>query len=294
MSMMQSTPCLIYRVLLLLPVLALLACASENQSSYSGNKSKTSEVFAIAQKANWIIETVNPSTTNGFELLSARKSSFNKTEVLTIYIEGDGHAWEKSYPSLDPTQLDPIALRLALEQTEGAAAYLARPCQYIGVKTNVQCTSKVWTDQRFTPKAIDVLQGGINYLKQASGARQIVLIGYSGGGTLALLAATQRSDGIKIITVAGNLDTQAWLNYHHLPPMPDALNPADYISKTQSIPQFHFVGGRDEVTPPSIAYQYANQFSATMRPRVIEKPDYGHVCCWVEGWRALLPMTNQP
>lgn len=294
MCLMQSIPYLIYRVLTLLPVLALLACASENQSSYSGNKSTASEVLAIAQKANWTLETIIPSTSDGFELLSARKSLSNKTDMLTIYIEGDGHAWEKSYPSMDPTPLDPIAFRLALEQTEGAAAYLARPCQYIGVRKNVQCTSKVWTDQRFSLKAIDTLQEGINYLKQASGAKQIVLIGYSGGGTLALLVATQRSDVIKIITVAGNLDTQSWLNYHNLPPMADALNPADYISKTQSIPQFHFVGGRDEVTPASITYQYAKQFSARMRPRVIEKPDYGHVCCWVEGWRALLPMTNHP
>ena len=291
---MHSIPCLIYRVLLLLPVLALLACASEKQNSNSGNKSKVSEAMAIAQNANWTIETIIPSASDGFELLSARNSSLNKAELLTIYIEGDGHAWEKSYPSLDPTPLDPIALRLALEQTDGATAYLARPCQYIGVNTNLQCTSKIWTEQRFSPKTIKAMQEGINYLKQASGAKQIVLVGYSGGGTMALLAATQRSDVIKIITVAGNLDIQAWLNYHHLPPMPDALNPTDFISKTQLIPQFHFVGGRDEVTPASITNLYAKQFPVGKQPKVIEKIEYGHVCCWVEGWRELLPMTNQP
>lgn len=53
-------------------------------------------------------------------------------DVLRVYIEGDGHAWQsRTRPSADPTPHNPVGLRLALADPSPAPLlYLARPCQY--------------------------------------------------------------------------------------------------------------------------------------------------------------------
>ncbi len=278
---------LIIRFAILLPLLWLLGCTTVDVKTRQS-------ALNTAKNSGWTLEVVATSEANGFELLSARAPVNVKSDVLTIYIEGDGHAWDRSFPSEDPTPIDPIALRLALAHGNGAVAYLGRPCQYVGVGGNSKCVSKVWTGERFSNQSLQTLQGGVNYLKKVSGAKELVLIGYSGGAAMALLLAANRPDVIKVITIAGNVDIASWLNYHHLPPMPNALNPADFIAKTQPIPQIHFVGAKDRVTPPKLTLSYSQKFPKSSPIQVIEIPEYGHTCCWVEGWGALLPRINKP
>ncbi len=278
---------LIIRFAILLPLLWLLGCTTVDVKTRQS-------ALNTAKNSDWILETVAPSETNGFELLSARAPVKSMSDVLTIYIEGDGHAWDRSLPSVDPTPLDPIALRLALVHGNGEVAYLGRPCQYVGVGGNAKCVPKVWTDERFSKQTLQTMQGGVNYLKKVSGAQELVLVGYSGGGALALLLAAHRADVTKVITVAGNVDITAWLDFHHLPPMNTALNPADFIAQTQSVPQFHFVGAKDRVTPSGLTLSYAQKFPKSSPIQVIEIPEYGHTCCWVEAWGALLARINKP
>lgn len=277
----------IIRFTILLPFLWVLGCATADL--------KTREsALNTARNSGWTFDVVSPSEANGFELFSARSPVNAKPDLLTIYIEGDGHAWDRSSPSSDPTPLDPIALRLALSHSNEVVAYLGRPCQYVGAGSSPQCVSKVWTEERFSKQTIRTMQVGVDFLKKVSGAKQLVLVGYSGGGALALLLAAHRADVTKVITVAGNVDIAAWLDFHRLSPMNNALNPADIIEKTQSIPQFHFVGSRDRVTPAELTLSYAQRFPKSSPIKVIEIPEYGHTCCWVEGWGALLPRINKP
>lgn len=278
---------LIIRFTILLPLLWLLGCTT-------GDVKTRQSALNTAKNSGWTLEVVATSEANAFELLSARVLVNVKSDVLTIYIEGDGHAWDRSFPSGDPTPIDPIALRLALAHGNGAVAYLGRPCQYIGVGSNSKCVSKVWTEERFSKQTLQALQEGVNYLKEVSGAKELELVGYSGGGALALLLAAHRGDVTKVITVAGNVDITAWLDFHRLPPMNNALNPADFIAQTQSIPQMHFVGAKDRVTPPKLTLSYSQKFPKSSPIQVIEIPEYGHTCCWVEGWSALLPRINKP
>lgn len=291
----------------LLPILLanLVACVSIP----SGIAPSTSDAIVSAQKLNWQIETIPKYGSNGFKLFSARKTinavqlekSDTKSdanpatspETLIIYIEGDGHVWDRAYPSLDPTPLNPIGFRLALKDDRPAVAYLARPCQYIGV-VDSGCIPKIWTDQRFNRESLEAMQFGVDYLKQVSGAKRIVLVGYSGGGALALLIAAHRADVIEIVTVAGNLDVQAWLKFHHLPPMKDSLNPVDFVVKTKGLPQIHYVGAQDQIVPPIISHNYNKNLPAGSRSDIVEIPEFSHTCCWVENWQQLLLLVNKP
>lgn len=209
-------------------------------------------------------------------------------DTLTIYIEGDGLAWESSFrASLDPTPLRPLGLELALRHPGGAAAYLARPCQYVeGVEAR-NCEETWWTDRRFAAEVVAAADQGVTQLKQHFQAREVVLVGYSGGGAVAALVAARRSDVARLVTVAGNLDHQAWTRLHRLSPLNGSLNPADAWPALAGLPQLHFIGSEDRNVGPEVAAAYQARFPEGQRPqfRVIE--GFDHACCWVEQWPEL-------
>jgi len=218
-----------------------------------------------------------------------------RSAILTIYIEGDGLAWlSRSRPSDDPTPNNPLGLELALRHPNGAVAYLSRPCQNVGTSDWAACNESYWTGRRFAPDVVDASDKAINQLKQRSGAEQLVLVGYSGGGAIAALVAANRQDVIRLITVAGNMDTAAWTTDHHIDPLTGSLNPADSWEKLERIPQLHFVGSKDQVVSASTLGAFRERFPPGQRPpmRVIE--NFDHVCCWVEQWPDLAQNLFQP
>lgn len=209
-------------------------------------------------------------------------------EVLTVYIEGDGLAWlGGDTPSFDPTPLDPVALRLALRDAPGTAAYLARPCQYVAGNARRGCEAKYWTSHRFAPEVIRATGAALDQLKARAGARRLALVGYSGGGDVAALLAAERDDVASLITIAAPLDHSVWTREERLAPLTGSLNPADAWQRLARIPQKHYVGGRDRAVGESPARAYAARFPAGERPRVVVLPDFDHACCWVERWPAL-------
>lgn len=208
--------------------------------------------------------------------------------VLTVYIEGDGYAWvDGRFPSDDPTPVQAVGLQLAMSQPSGAVAYLGRPCQYLGADTDSRCNKKVWTDARFSAAAVKATNESLDKVKSQKSARQLVLVGYSGGAAIALLAAAERNDVTRIITVAGNLDPHGWAQEMRLQPLTGSLDTVAVITKTAHIPQVDFVGGKDRVVPPRVAEAFVQRYPASQRPRVITVPDNGHVCCWSEQWPKL-------
>ncbi len=59
----------------------------------------------------------------------------------------------------------------------------------------------------------------IDKLKQKYNSEKLQLIGYSGGGAVVTLVASQRSDVISLVTIAGNLDHQTWTKHHKVSPL---------------------------------------------------------------------------
>ncbi|MCP3023845.1 alpha/beta hydrolase [Cupriavidus basilensis] len=227
-----------------------------------------------------------------FVLSAYAPASVVPANALAIYIEGDGLAWlSAAQPSDDPTPLRPVALELALRQERGAAAYLARPCQFVQGEDFRGCETAYWTDRRFSAEVIDASNRAIDALKQRYRARQLILVGYSGGGAVAALVAARRSDVVRLVTVAGNLDPVAWAKLHGVPPLAGSLNPADAWRALQDIPQLHFVGSRDTNITRDVVAAYVSRFPADRQPAIRMVDGATHTCCWAEKWAALWPQA---
>ena len=197
---------------------------------------------------------------------------------LAIFIEGDGVPWRGGMePSLDPTTANPVALKL-LAQTQQPAAYVSRPC-YQGM-TGPRCTPERWTFERYSDEIVSSMTETVRTAAVRAHASRIVLIGYSGGGVLAVLIAERLDNVAAVITVGANLDTDAWTKHHGYLPLTGSLNPA-LSSAAHPWPETHLYGARDSVVPVTTTAAYFARFPRAQQ-RIIE--GYDHVCCWVEQW----------
>lgn len=202
-----------------------------------------------------------------------------------IYLEGDGLAFLGPHTiSPDPTPNDPVGLRMALAHSGAAVAYLARPCQYTG---GGPCGPAYWTSHRYAPEVVDGLNRAAEAIKRRVGAESVILVGYSGGGALAVLMASRRTDVAGIVTVVGNLDLAAWTRLQKLSLLSGSLDPAQVAAGTASIPQVHFIGGRDDVVPAEVSRSYFRRVEPLGRARLVAKDSFGHVCCWADDWQSL-------
>lgn len=272
----------------ILPLKVLLAIACGiglwGCSSVPSVSERKSLADNLAAQRGWHPLELHAET---FELKAYVPASFISTSVLTIYMEGDGLAWIASdMPSSDPTPVQPVALRMALSQPDGDAAYLARPCQYTGPNAR-NCSRTYWTGKRFAPDVVESMNAAVSMLKQRAGARTVQLVGYSGGAAIALLIAARRPDVARVVTAAGNLDTDAWTTYHRITPLAGSINPALEHERLRTVSQLHLSGARDSTVPPQIARSYAAHFAPNERPITKILEDYDHRCCWAENWRTI-------
>lgn len=215
----------------------------------------------------------------------------NPKGPVTVYIEGDGLAWiTRTQVSSNPTPRSPMGLRLAALDPGSNVVYLARPCQYTGVGTNPHCTADLWSGARFSEDVIGSLNLAIDViLPQDHGP--LGLVGYSGGGAVALLVAARRHDVGSVRTVAGNLDSGAVTELHAVTPLVASLDPADAAPALAGLPQIHYVGGKDTVVPPAISESYIRKAGDDRCISVRVLPDASHDRGWTEAWPGLVTAT---
>ncbi|QXI31495.1 alpha/beta hydrolase [Pseudomonas vanderleydeniana] len=256
-------------------------------ASVPSPESRSAAANELARSHHWQGQQIDSQP---FPLKAFRPEQFSDNPRLTIYLEGDGFAWvTASQPSTDPTPIDPVALRLALAQPSGNAAYLARPCQYL---KPAACSRDDWTDARFSADVVSSLDRAVDTLKQQAHAQTLQLVGYSGGAAIALLLAARRTDVENVITVAGNLDHQAWTRFHRVQPLTRSLNPGDFGPALSHLRQMHLVGTDDPVIPPELTRQFVTEHPSQPAARVQVMPGYNHHCCWAEHWAELWPTLD--
>ncbi len=257
----------------LLLALTLAACSDPRQAA-----------DRIAAQAGF---TATDIQTTPFRLRAWRRPGQDVT--LRVYIEGDGHAWRTiDTPSDDPTPWAPVALDLAARDPGQAVAYLARPCQY--VRDDPACEVADWTDRRYSEAVVRSVDQALDSLKREAGAHRLELVGFSGGGAIAALAAMRRTDVASLRTVAANLDTAAWTAAHGVSPLTGSLNPADTAPLLADLPQVHFVGAEDSNVGLAVTRAFVRRIGPTRCVRVQVEPGLEHTGDWAARWPALLAL----
>lgn len=264
------------RMVLCCAALLLLDAGSPSAARQSASR--------LVRDADWQSQVI---PTGKFDLASAQRSGRDTSDVLVLYIEGDGLAYTREgRRSLDPTPTEPLALRLAVQHPgSGAVAWLARPCQY-GARSR-HCQSDYWTTARFSPDVIDSASEAVDHLLQQTNRTKLILAGYSGGGTLAALLAERRRDVVGLVTVAANLDLTQWARARRLSPLSQSLDPAAEAALLSGLPQVHFVGGDDRVVDPTIPTGFVARMAPNAPVSIIVIPGQDHGVGWARRWPSL-------
>ncbi|AXA24355.1 alpha/beta hydrolase [Pseudomonas putida] len=216
-----------------------------------------------------------------FPLLVVAPAQMPTANVLRVYLEGDGHAWvTPSQPSLDPTPRQSLVVDLAM-QDPTPSLYMARPCQFVSVPG---CTPALWTSRRFSPEVLDSLGQALDRLKARYGNQGFELVGYSGGGALALLLAGRREDVWQVQTLAGNLSPAEWARMLELTPLEGSLEPLQYRERLARIPQRHLLGAEDRQVPADVAAFYARQLGEARCLELVSLPGVTHERGWQQAW----------
>jgi pimeloyl-ACP methyl ester carboxylesterase len=204
--------------------------------------------------------------------------------LLVLFIEGDGSPWVRGGRQIaaDPTPHEPLALALAV-QTPASVLYLGRPC-YLEITRPPECTERLWTSQRYSSEVVASMSAAAEEFISEHHFNRILLVGYSGGGALAVLMA-QVLPGISgVVTIAGNLDPDTWATLHGYLPLEGSLNPSIEPPLPADLKQWYLVGARDTNVPSAATARY---FQRAPNDRIWPYARFDHVCCWAHEWPSL-------
>lgn len=203
-------------------------------------------------------------------------------DELHIYIEGDGSIWRDADSLFaDPTPARPLTLQL-MQRDPAPALFLGRPCYF--ATGDDQCAPHWWTSARYSQAVVTSMNTVAG--RWAQSYQGIVLIGYSGGGTLAALMAASLSPRA-LVTLAGNLDTGAWTRHHHYHAnvIGESLDPARQPPLPANIVQWHYAGADDD----NVLWPWIEAFSARQAGAHFDRLEgFDHHCCWIQRWPSLL------
>lgn len=200
-------------------------------------------------------------------------SELDEARPLVVFIEGDGVPWASRYQiSPDPTVETPLLFEW-FKTVDFDALYLGRPC-YFDLNDPV-CEAYWYTHGRYSDAVVQsmiAVLGEKTLLK-----RPLVLVGHSGGATLAALLAQRMNQVSALVTVAGNLDVGAWVKAHRYSQLRGSLDPSDQSPLDPAIKQIHYYSYGDAVIQGRWIEAYAaEQINAELQVRAAQ----GHSSAW--------------
>lgn len=207
--------------------------------------------------------------------------------LVHVYLGGDGLPWinSGSLISSDPSIVDDLVLELLADDLQ-PSIFMGRPCYYQNVLKH-PCSARLWTSDRYGADVVQQMSLQLQRLALKYQIDSFILIGYSGGASLAMLIA-QHVDSVRaVVGIAGNVDTDAWVQYHNYSPLLGSLNPAEI--RLRPIPYWLLVGTEDSNVPP-ITYAKLQGNSAV---DIIVIDGFDHRCCWRKLWPQKLEQIQQ-
>jgi len=249
-------------------VLGLAACVSSPAVKYQ----QRSQTYGFSEKT---------ISTDLFDHSVFSNQKVRPGSALHVYIEGDGQPFiHQRYINKDPTSVTALGLTL-MHVDPNPSLLVGRPCYHGRQARNCQ-NNKWWTSHRYSKQVISSMAVAIN--KANTKRQDIVLIGYSGGGALAMLLASRLTNLKKIITINGNLDIDAWTRSHAYTPLTGSLNPIDFLEQASSWPQAHLIGDLDKNIPHSVWQRKVESLNS----KIISFANFNHTCCWKSVWQQIL------
>ena len=233
-----------FNLLLLFVTVFLTGCQANYKSIINSNPHLTATIIS----------------TEFFEhmVVTNRKSQISEVsrEPIVIVIEGDGRPWRNRFQvTADPTPLKPMLLDWAAN-TSHALTYVGRPCYFrarqvtppealvrvTGVHLSSGCEAYWYTFGRYSSPVVESLLTVIDELepKQCK-----IILGHSGGGTLAMLIGRRLNSVGAVVTLAGNLNVTKWVQNHNYTPLVGSLDPALEPVLEEGVKQIH-VGTRND------------------------------------------------
>jgi dienelactone hydrolase len=204
---------------------------------------------------------------------------------LWVFLEGDGQPWVDGGRRVarDPTPKIPLAFDL-FKTSPVPRVYLGRPC-YFSHAGDVGCDPSLWTSARYGEAAVASMAAVLETLVRENSARRVILVGYSGGGTIAYLVAPRIPAVSAVVTISGNLDIDAWTRAHHFLSLAESDNPATAPALDHRITQIAIVGGRDVNVPQASLRAFLDR----QQPQEVWiYDDHDHACCWRRDWPSIL------
>lgn len=256
-------------------LLLAFGCSSKSQEAWT----------SLAERgAGYDFEAVNFEV-SPFVLSGLLKGRPGSSSDLVVYLEGDGRGVIRGRVSQDPTPSKAMGFELAKSDPAAAVLYLARVGQFQPSQTGKKY-QEYWSNKRLSEESVRAAGQAIDQVKAKIGAQRLHLVGYSGGGGLAVLLAERRPDVASLVTVAGLLDINWWVREKNFQPLTGSLNPADQALRISHIPQVHFYGRDDDIIPSAMSshFQGLAPFSNFKRVEV----DTNHWRLWPEVWPGLL------
>jgi hypothetical protein len=259
-------------------ILLLTACATPSERF-----AQAADDFGFARY------TVTSGQFNHFLSANSKLSASPNESELHVYLDGDGTPWERlRWIADDPTSRNPMILEL-MNEDEAAAIFLGRPC-YHGFSQTPECHYKYWTSHRYSEAVVSSMAAALKQWLQNHPFNRIVLIGYSGGGTLAMLITRYLAEVDTVVTIAANLKVGAWSRFHGYDPLKDSLDP-ESMSFNSRIRQIHLAGLKDEIVPPHIIESFSNK---QQNAKYISLAEFDHYCCWSQNWKKILALFHEP
>ncbi len=213
-----------------------------------------------------------------------RKGDACRQGRLHVYLEGDGLAWlPGNRVALDPTPPKSCLLPL-MARDSSPAVYLGRPC-YHGFADAPNCRPALWTRARYGQVVTGSMVEALGKLMAGRRCRA-VLIGFSGGGALAMLIASRIPERIAgIVTLAGNLNVDDWTRRHGYSALDESEDPARRPPLPPSLFQIHVAGGKDD----NISYRVtAREVARNPGARFLLVPRLAHECPGPQIWQGIL------
>lgn len=255
----------------------LQACSSSNIDAQASQLGMSASVLSGKPFQHKVYSIpVQPSVQPSVQSLVQSGQASASSKLRIVLIDGDGRPFlNRTTVARNPTPNHSTLLALVPELTSLAdVSYLGRPC-YLYLE-DTACNPLYWTLARYSTEVLESL--GVVLMQLLDRDEQALLVGYSGGGVLAVMLAEHLPSLVKgVVTYGAPLDTTSWTAFHAYTSLDGSIDPGNDPKRYSELCQLHLYGDRDNVVPTELIMSWRWPLDD-----LVMGLDSDHTCCWYD------------